>query len=346
MKRMGLGGIVMAVMLCVTACGNKSSGITEDVSQTVGYETAAFSEESAKQEKIKEKDLQDKTETNQNKAEEKADINEVIKNNKEKQQQESGEIKKAEEPKGKDKQEPGAAQSTLETQAAGTSLHTVSHENKDHKDHPGSSADNHTAQRSTSARTHTCSWDGGAVTGQPTCHSTGVKTYTCTGCGKTKTESVVKTSHNYVTENMPATCTESGRTKTYCTNCGEVQSESSNGAPTGHIFEKRYWPSAPTCTSGGSYNIVCATCGANGGSGSDTALPHTPVSKELCHGNCRDYTVIETTCSVCSAPLGTESHTEPSDHNWITDTYEQRNLDTGEIETITWTHCSRCPAVQ
>lgn len=343
MKRMGLCGIVMAAMLCVTACGNKNSRTTEDVSQTVGYETAAFSEESTKQEKIKEKDSPDKTETNQNNTEEQADKSKVIKNNKEKQQQEGGEVEKAEEPKGKDMQEPRSAQSPLETQAAGTSLHTVSHENKDHQ---GSLADNHTAQRSTSAQTHICRWDDGAVTSQPTCHSSGVKTYTCTGCKKTKTESIAKTSHNYVTENMPTTCTESGRTKTYCTNCGEVQSESSSGAPTGHNFEKRYWPSAPTCTSGGSYNIVCAICGANGGSGSDPALPHTPVSKELCHGNCRDYTVIETTCSVCNAPLGTESHTEPSDHNWITDTYEQRNLDSGEMETITWTHCSRCPAVQ
>ena len=39
-------------------------------------------------------------------------------------------------------------------------------------------------------KTHT--WDNGVITTQPTTTSTGIKTYTCTGCGGTKTETVPK----------------------------------------------------------------------------------------------------------------------------------------------------------
>lgn len=47
-------------------------------------------------------------------------------------------------------------------------------------------------------------------------------------------------------------------------------------APCNHNFVKSYWPSAPTCNGGGYYNLKCTICGANGGDGTDPALPHTP----------------------------------------------------------------------
>lgn len=40
-------------------------------------------------------------------------------------------------------------------------------------------------------------WNSGAVTTQPTCTKEGVKTYTCTGCKATKTESVDKKDHSF-----------------------------------------------------------------------------------------------------------------------------------------------------
>lgn len=42
-------------------------------------------------------------------------------------------------------------------------------------------------------------WNSGTETLAPTCKDTGVKTFTCTGCGETKTETIpVTTNHNYV----------------------------------------------------------------------------------------------------------------------------------------------------
>ncbi len=44
---------------------------------------------------------------------------------------------------------------------------------------------------------HEHTWDEGSVTTAPTCTKKGVKTYKCTGCGETKTESVAKLSHSF-----------------------------------------------------------------------------------------------------------------------------------------------------
>lgn len=44
---------------------------------------------------------------------------------------------------------------------------------------------------------HTHTWDNGVVTTPATCTGAGVKTYTCTTCGETKTETIDATGHNY-----------------------------------------------------------------------------------------------------------------------------------------------------
>ncbi len=53
-----------------------------------------------------------------------------------------------------------------------------------------------TAQQSTAAPGH--SWNGGTVTKEATENAEGVKTYTCTRCGATKTEAIPKLAHTHV----------------------------------------------------------------------------------------------------------------------------------------------------
>lgn len=97
-------------------------------------------------------------------------------------------------------------------------------------------------------------WDGGEVTKKATCNEEGVKTYTCTGCGETKTASVAKlTSHSYddgkVTKK--ATCNEEG-VKTYtCTVCNAAKTETIAKA-TNHT------PGAPATATA---DQVCTVCG-------------------------------------------------------------------------------------
>ena len=45
-------------------------------------------------------------------------------------------------------------------------------------------------------------WDSGKITTAPTCQKTGVKTFTCTICGKTRTEVVAKVGHQYGSDHM------------------------------------------------------------------------------------------------------------------------------------------------
>jgi hypothetical protein len=95
-------------------------------------------------------------------------------------------------------------------------------------------------------RTTSHKWDGGTVTQAPNCIAEGIKTYTCTSCKETKTESVQKSaSHTYdhlcdtdcnlcgekrVTSHIPgAPATET--TDQLCTQCGAVLMPATGPAP-------------------------------------------------------------------------------------------------------------------
>ena len=70
-------------------------------------------------------------------------------------------------------------------------------------------------------------YDNGKVTKKATCKATGVKTYTCTICGETKTETIAKTtSHTYKTTTTKATTKKSGSKVTKCSVCGKQKSKS------------------------------------------------------------------------------------------------------------------------
>lgn len=74
---------------------------------------------------------------------------------------------------------------------------------------------------------HTHTWNAGVVTKEPACTEAGVKTYTCTTCGATKTEEITATGHTWNDGEVTtaATCTEAG-VKTYtCTVCNATKPE-------------------------------------------------------------------------------------------------------------------------
>ena len=83
---------------------------------------------------------------------------------------------------------------------------------------------------------HTHTWDEGKVTTAPTCTTTGIKIYTCTSCGATRTESIDKIEHDYDYETNQATCTEDGYTKYTCKYCGYSYQYITEYA-IGHIYE-------------------------------------------------------------------------------------------------------------
>ncbi len=191
---------------------------------------------------------------------------------------------------------------------------------------------------------HTCTWDSGKVTTNATCNSEGTKMYTCTGCGTTRTEGIAKTTHNYITESIPATCTEAGRIKTYCSICGDVQSEVAGEAAKGHIAgAKAYWQGqGPTCLSTAYYNICCSTCGERLESGTDPALPCTEVATVIYPETCCSDGVVSIDCSVCGCHLRNE-HIEPNDnHDWEKTEFNHFNEETLEWEKIPGERCTVC----
>ena len=94
------------------------------------------------------------------------------------------------------------------------------------------------------------SWDAGKVTKEPTEQEPGVRTYTCTACGATKTEEIPKLdhTHNYQKKVTAPTCTEKGYT-TYTCACGDTYT-ADEVAALGHneVTAKGY---AATCTEEG-----------------------------------------------------------------------------------------------
>ncbi|MDE5605347.1 MAG: fibronectin type III domain-containing protein [Eubacterium sp.] len=65
-------------------------------------------------------------------------------------------------------------------------------------------------------------YDNGKVTKKATCKAKGVKTYTCTICGETKTETIAKTAHTYKTTTTKATTKKNGSITKKCSVCGST----------------------------------------------------------------------------------------------------------------------------
>ena len=105
-------------------------------------------------------------------------------------------------------------------------------------------------------------WDGGVVTTAVTCTTDGVKTYTCTRCGVTQTESIPATGHNAVAiPPVPATCTADGKTGgTKCSVCGEILIVPQDDPAWGHNWGGGVY-TEPTCTEDGSRVFTCSRCG-------------------------------------------------------------------------------------
>lgn len=118
----------------------------------------------------------------------------------------------------------------------------------------------------TIAKTDNHNWNTGEITTSPTCKDTGVKTFTCTICGNTKTETVKKTTkhqHTEIRNKKDATCKDEGYTgDTYCTDCGKKISSGKSIAKTEtHSYDDGKITTKPTCTKRGTKTYTCTICG-------------------------------------------------------------------------------------
>ena len=151
------------------------------------------------------------------------------------------------------------------------------------------------------------SWDGGKITIAPTCTGTGVKTYTCTECAATRTETVSATGHTAVAvAKVEPTCTQPGRAAgTKCSVCGEVFSGLTEIKATGHT-EVIDAAVEPTCTKTGlTEGKHCSVCSAV--LVEQEVVPakgHTEVIDKAVEPTCTETGLTEGKhCSVCNAVL-------------------------------------------
>lgn len=114
---------------------------------------------------------------------------------------------------------------------------------------------------------HNCNgsrtWNSGSVKKAPTCTAEGVKTYTCTECKATKTESIAAKGHTAVSvAGTPATCTNTGLTSgSKCSVCNAVLTAQETIAALGHSFGEWSVKKQASCTEGGTESRACASCG-------------------------------------------------------------------------------------
>ena len=150
-------------------------------------------------------------------------------------------------------------------------------------------------------------WDNGVETTAPTCDKDGVKTFTCTKCGETKTEAIPAIGHAYdngvVT--TPATCIDAGVKTFTCANCKGTYTEKIP-ATGEHAWDKGTVQSEPTCTEEGVTIFTCTVCKetdkttvpAKGHTASDTAVRVEPT--------CTENGSISYNCTVCGTKVDGE----------------------------------------
>ena len=134
-----------------------------------------------------------------------------------------------------------------------------------------------TEQKTVKATGH--NWDEGKITQEATCEKSGVKTYTCKTCKKTKTEEINALGHKIVTDPaVAATCEKDGKTEgSHCSVCSKVFVEQ---------------------------DVIPAT-------------GHTPVTDPAVAATCEDDGKTEGShCAVCSKILTEQKIIKATGHNW------------------------------
>lgn len=186
-------------------------------------------------------------------------------------------------------------------------------------------------------------WDEGKITKEATCSETGVKTYTCSRCGGTKTEEIPKTKHDYEEHVVKApTCTKKGVSYYVCKNCGLTTSRRQTPA-TGHIHtEVRNQKDATYKEEGYTGDTYCKDCGKKLETG--TVIPKL-VEKEHDYGEwvldqaptCKKYGARHRICKNCGDRE--VDVLDKVDHSWELVSTTPATCTIGEIQHY---KCSVC----
>ena len=172
------------------------------------------------------------------------------------------------------------------------------------------------AQTTVAALGH--SWDGGKVTKAATCTTAGTKTYTCTRCKKTRTETIAATGHKAVKDAaVAATCETTGKTEgSHCSVCNTVLKAQTTVAALGHSWDGGKVTKAATCTTAGTKTYTCTRCKKTR-TETIAATGHKAVKDAAVAATCETAGKTEGShCSVCGTVLKAQTTTAALGHDY------------------------------
>lgn len=166
-------------------------------------------------------------------------------------------------------------------------------------------------------------WDDGEITKEPTQTATGIKTYTCKTCHKTRTETIPMLKGHHWDDGTvikEPTCTESGEKIYHCTDedCNESYTETIKA--TGHQHTKLIRKKEAACEeegySGDTYCEDCKQIIKAGKIISPTGHINTEIrNKRTATCESEGYTG-DTYCITCNIKLKDGQTIPKTDHNW------------------------------
>ena len=172
------------------------------------------------------------------------------------------------------------------------------------------------AQTTVAALGH--SWDNGKVTKAATCTTAGTKTYTCTRCKKTRTETIAATGHKAVKDAaVAATCETAGKTEgSHCSVCNTVIKAQTITAALGHSWDNGKVTKAATCTAAGTKTYTCTRCKKTR-TETIAATGHKAVKDAAVAATCETAGKTEGShCSVCGTVLKAQTTTAALGHDY------------------------------
>ena len=172
------------------------------------------------------------------------------------------------------------------------------------------------AQITTAALGH--NWDSGKVTKAATCTAAGTKTYTCTRCKKTRTETIAATGHKVVKDAaVAATCETAGKTEgSHCSVCGTILKAQTTTAALGHSWDGGKVTKAATCTAAGTKTYTCTRCKKTR-TETIAATGHKAVKDAAVAATCETTGKTEGShCSVCGTVIKAQTTTAALGHDY------------------------------
>jgi hypothetical protein len=180
------------------------------------------------------------------------------------------------------------------------------------------------------------------VTVEPTCVETGVKTYTCTVCKETKTETIAALGHEFkTTEAKAATCTEVGwEAYNTCTRCDYTTYKELPAL--GHSYGEWKITAPATCAAKGVETRVCSNDNSHTETRETDKIAHTIVTDEAVAATCTKTGLTSGShCSVCNEVITVQKEVEALGHEY-SDSYTVDKEATATEVGSKSRHCIRC----